>query len=70
MDRKNLRLDVTESERDMVRRAAALAGFPSMAEFCRAAVLERARAIDVRVQSANRADYSPITPQAERGNGN
>lgn len=45
MKRVNLRLDVTEKERDEVRRAAALAGYRSMAEFCRAVVLAEARKV-------------------------
>lgn len=40
--RVNLRLDVTEEERDLVRRAAALGGYRSMAEFCRTVVLNEA----------------------------
>lgn len=39
MKRVNLRLDVTEDERDLIRKAAALGGFRSMAEFCRSVVL-------------------------------
>jgi uncharacterized protein (DUF1778 family) len=39
MKRVNLRLDVTEDERDLIRKAAALGGFRSMAEFCRSVVM-------------------------------
>ena len=39
MKRVNLRLDVTEEERDVIRKAAALGGFRSMAEFCRSVVM-------------------------------
>ena len=46
MKRINLRLDVTEEERDLIRRAAALGGFRSMAEFCRSTVLDVAHRID------------------------
>lgn len=42
MKRINLRLDVTEEERNLIRKAAALAGYRSMAEFCRAVVLAEA----------------------------
>jgi uncharacterized protein (DUF1778 family) len=46
MKRVNLRLDVTEDERDMIRRAAALSGYRSMAEFCRDSVLRSAHDAD------------------------
>jgi uncharacterized protein (DUF1778 family) len=46
MKKVNLRLDVTEAERDMIRRAAALSGYRSMAEFCRDSVLRSAHAAD------------------------
>jgi uncharacterized protein (DUF1778 family) len=44
MKRVNLRLDVTKDERDLIRKAAALAGYRSMAEFCRTVVLREATA--------------------------
>jgi len=43
MKRMNLRLDVTEAERDLIRKAAALSNHRSMAEFCRSVVLKEAR---------------------------
>lgn len=46
MKRVNLRLDVTEDERDLIRKAAALGGFRSMAEFCRMVVLQEAETIE------------------------
>lgn len=46
MKRVNLRLDVTEAERDLIRRAAALGGWRSMADFCRSVVLSEAQYID------------------------
>lgn len=43
MNKLNLRLNVTEDERDVIRTAAALAGYRSMAAFCRAAALHAAQ---------------------------
>jgi uncharacterized protein DUF1778 len=42
----NLRLNVNEEERNLIRRAAALAGYRSMAAFCREVVLAEAYYID------------------------
>lgn len=39
MKRINLRLNVTEEERDLIRRAAANGGYRSMAAYCHAIVL-------------------------------
>jgi uncharacterized protein (DUF1778 family) len=38
MKRMNLRLSVTEAERDMIRRAAANSGYRSMAAYCHAVI--------------------------------
>ncbi len=46
MKRVHIRLDVTEDERNMVRRAAALGGFRSMAAFVRDIVTKEAQSID------------------------
>ena len=62
MKRVNLRLDVTEEERDLIRRAAALAGFRSMAEFCRVTILEEAHKVEMRRQ-IKLADDQPSTVQ-------
>lgn len=48
MQKINLRLNVTKEERDMIRRAAALRGFRSMAEFCRFVVLTEAAEWDLK----------------------
>lgn len=46
MKRVHIRLDVTEEERNSIRRAAALGGFRSMAEFVRITVNQEATHID------------------------
>ena len=58
----NLRLSVTEEERDLIRRAAALAGYRSMAAFCKAVVLSEAHYIDYF-----RTPRDPATVEAARG---
>lgn len=49
MKRVNLRLDVTEAERDLIRKAAALSGHRSMADFCRSTVLKSAANVATNV---------------------
>jgi uncharacterized protein (DUF1778 family) len=53
MKRVNLRLDVTEEERDLIRKAAALGGFRSMADFCRSIVTSEAHYIVEMVPKRN-----------------
>lgn len=60
MKRVNLRLDVTEEERDVIRTAAALSGHRSMAEFCRAIILKEAR--NVAASVAQPVKTEPPTP--------
>lgn len=43
MKRINLRLNVTEDERDLIRRAAANGGYRSMAAYCHAIVVADAQ---------------------------
>ena len=59
MKRVNLRLDVTEGERDLIRRAAALAGHRSMAEFCRTVILREAKHIDSHIESGGTQKPQP-----------
>lgn len=56
MKRVNLRLDVTEGERDLIRKAAALSGYRSMAAFCRIVILDAAKRSvrDVKTETADR----------------
>lgn len=63
MKRVNLRLDVTEEERDLVRKAAALGGFRSMAEFCRSVVIAETNHIVAMVPKRNdsQSDSQPQT---------
>lgn len=58
MKRINLRLDVTEVERDLIRKAAALAGYRSMAEFCRSTVLKSAANVAANVAKQNEIDVA------------
>lgn len=53
MKRVNLRLDVTEDERDLIRKAAALGGFRSMADFCRSVVMSESHYIVHQVPKRN-----------------
>jgi uncharacterized protein (DUF1778 family) len=46
-DMVGLRLVVTPAERDMIRKAAAIGGWRSMAAFCRAVVLAEAARSDL-----------------------
>lgn len=59
MKRINLRLDVTETERDLIRKAAALSGCRSMAEFCRSVVLERAANVATNVAGPEKSSEIP-----------
>lgn len=59
MKRINLRLDVTKAERDLIRKAAALAGYRSMAEFCRSVVLEKAMSVAASVAAPPVSDDPP-----------
>ncbi len=50
MKRVHIRLDVTESERNLIRRAAALGGFRSMAEMARTIITQEAMSIETQEQ--------------------
>jgi len=63
--RIGLRLEVTEAERDDIRKAAALAGYKSMAEFCRWVVLEAAKNELIHVRLRERHEVRLRLPDEE-----